>query len=140
MARFLYSGIDQVVEEMKRLGLMSSPLVDDMLEAGGKEMVEARKDVINRYGLVESKSMRDHEKHDKRPTRVTGAAFTDVYSRGKDKKGVRNAEKEFIQHYGRDGSKPITATHFVDVADKEGAAKADAAMIGVFDAYLEKGD
>ena len=45
--------------------------------------------------------------------------------RGKDEKGVRNAEKAFIAHYGKSGQ---LGTHFIDEAEANAKAKVAVAM------------
>ena len=52
-----------------------------------------------------------------------------VSPQGKDHKGVRNAEKAFINHYG---TSKIKATHFVDDAETEASEKAVDAMQDVW--------
>lgn len=55
--------------------------------------------------------------------------YIDIYPQGKDRHGVRNAEKAFILHYG---TKRIAATHWVDDADRLCDTTVIAAMRAVF--------
>ena len=61
--------------------------------------------------------------------------FRDIYPQGKDSKGVRNAEKAFIAHYGKSGQ---LGDRFVDEAEANSAAECAAAMRKKLDEYIEK--
>ena len=51
--------------------------------------------------------------------------FHDIYPQGRDEKGVRNAEKAFIAHYGKSGQ---LGTRFVDEAESNSGAECAVAM------------
>lgn len=139
MARLDLSGLDEAVETLKRMGERAGTVANDMLKAGGAEMVDAWKSAITRFGHVETGTMRNAVKPTKIRTKM-GEKILDVYPQGYDtnnrKKPTRNAEKAFVLHYGR---KNMTATHFVDAAVKDGEPKANAAMEKRFDEFIEKG-
>ena len=59
----------------------------------------------------------------------------EVYPQGVDRKGIRNAEKAFVNHYGASSRK---ATHFVDDAESEAEAPAVEAMANAWDTYFEQ--
>ena len=65
-----------------------------------------------------------------------GVKYIDIYPQGKDRKGVRNAEKAFLLHYGTSKIKP---TRWVDEAESRGEAYALPAMERVWNQYLETG-
>lgn len=133
MARLEMEGMDAVVAEMKRLGELNGKTTDRMLLAGGEEMETAWVNAINRFDHVDTGAMRKSVGYQKKPKEIFGGKALDVYPRGKDKQGTRNAEKAFVLHYGR---KNMTASHFVDAAETEGEPKAAAAMERVWDDFI----
>ena len=139
MARLDLSGLDEVVEEMARMGQLAGPVADDMLRAGSVPMVDAWKDAITRFDYVKTGTMRNSVK----PTRIRtkdGVRLVDIYPQGYDdnnqKKPRRNAEKAFVLHYGREN---MIATHFVDVAVEKGEPRANEVMEKRWDEFIEKG-
>lgn len=134
-----FEGLDDVIDQMGRMGMLAAPVADEMLVAGAGEMKKAWVNAINRFNHVDTGQMRRSVGFGRKPESNLSARSLDVYPRGKDKKGVRNAEKAFVLHYGRSGSKPIPASHFVDVAETEGEPKAAAAMEARWDRFVEKG-
>ena len=140
MAKCYTSGIDELAAELKKLGqLDNDKLVGEMLEAGADVVIDEwkegiKKAVKNKRGrstgeLLESVTTK------KGIQKLGDASCKTIYPAGKDSKGVRNAEKAFILHYGKSGQ---AATLFVD--DVEAAAEDNAvdAMEQVFNDYLEK--
>lgn len=62
-----------------------------------------------------------------------------VYPLGSDSRGVRNALKAYVTHYGRGGKKTThTGDHFVDKAEQMAESKADAAAEEAFDNWINK--
>ena len=133
MARFEIQGMDETIAEMKRMGETTGPTPDRMLLAGAEEMKTAWVNAINRYDHVDTGAMRRSVGYAKKPKEIFGGKALDVYPRGKDKQGTRNAEKAFVLHYGR---KNMTASHFVDAAETEGEPKAAADMVRVWDEHM----
>lgn len=133
MARFEIQGMDETIAEMKRMGETTGPTTDRMLLAGAEEMKTAWVNAINRYDHVDTGAMRRSVGYAKKPKEIFGGKALDVYPRGKDKQGTRNAEKAFVLHYGR---KNMTASHFVDAAETEGEPRATAAMVRVWDEHM----
>lgn len=71
----------------------------------------------------------------KKPKLVGDVRMIDIYPQGKDRKGVRNAEKAFILHYG---TSKIAATHWVTDADRICDTTVVPAMQREFDKILEE--
>lgn len=137
MASIKISGMDRLAEELKNMGQLTGPLSDAMLRAGSVRMVERRKEEAERRGHRQTGQMiakiaADRKVHQKQD----GAKQITVYSRGTDKKGVRNAEKEFVLHYG---SSKLEGDHWVDAANAKAEPEAIAAMERIFDEFAEKG-
>ena len=130
MAMLSFSGLDDLAREIARAGEKAKPTVQKMLEAGGAAMEEAWKHAIDDAGLVDTGEMRASVKAGK-ITLTDDGGFVEVYPRGKDSRGVRNADKAFINHYG---SSRIRATAFVDQAEEEGEPAATAAMEAIWNA------
>lgn len=138
MADFSVSGIDELAAELKKLGqLDNDALVGDMLEAGAEVVVDEWKKGIK--SAVKTK--RSTGELEASVTTVKGiqkindASAKTIYPAGKDSKGVRNAEKAFILHYGKSGQ---PATLFVDDVENKAEDKAADAMEKIFNDFLEK--
>lgn len=135
MARLTFDGIDDVVKDMQRMGQLSGKVADEMLAKGAEKMQKSWVSVINRRNLIDTRAMRKSVKPTK-PKEIYGGKSVDIFPKGKDKKGVRNAEKAFILHYGKSG---FDATHFVDEVVQEGEPEAQKAMSDRWNEFIEKG-
>ena len=120
MASFKTSGdlIDDIAKELEQLGEdVSGQLGQEMLDEGAK---------IIEFNWV--KSIKNHNHIDTGDmANSVGVAkgtkakkFRDIYPQGKDSKGVRNAEKAFIAHYGKSGQ---LGDRFVDEAEANSDAE-----------------
>lgn len=137
MAKLMIEGMDETIKEMARMGQLTGQVADEMLLDGSAEMKTAWQNAITMFGHVDTGEMRKSIGFAKKPKSLMDTKFSDIYPQGKDKKGVRNAEKAFILHYGKskeDGS------HFVDKAEADGEPKATAAMEARWDRFIEKGE
>lgn len=140
MAKFECSGLDELAADMKRLGeLDNDELVSEMLDAGAEVVAEEwQKGVERTVRNVDKRSSGDLAKSisvSKGVKKVGEASAKDIYPKGKDRKGVRNAEKAFILHYGKSGQSP---TLFVDDIENTAEGKAVDAMSEKYNEYLEK--
>lgn len=135
MARFDTSGMDDIIDAVLRMGEAGEEIGDEMLLAGAEETKQAWGQAIADHGLVDTGEMFESIGYARKPKDVGDIRTIDIYPRGKDSKGVRNAEKAFVNHYGTSSRK---ATHFVDDADEAAGPRVQAAMEKVYDNYLEK--
>jgi hypothetical protein len=85
------------------------------------------------------------------PRTVGDVRSIDIYPQGKDRKGVRNAEKASILHYGSQSKTSVAkrskkkkypgpgipATKWVDTADRISEEQAIPAMVKVWDDHLK---
>ena len=135
MARMKSEGLDAVIEQMKALDeQMNGELADSMLDAAAAVVVDAWKKSIEKHGHVDTGAMLKSVK----AVNKNGAdKRRDVFPQGKDKKGVRNAEKAFILHYG---TSSISGDHWVDDAEASSADKAVEAMADVLTNNIERND
>lgn len=136
MARFNMSGLDETVREMQRLGQQSGEAAKAVLQAGAERVKTAWRAAIMAHGLVRSGDMLGSVGFKRSPKKAGDMLSIDVYPQGVDYKGVRNAEKAFILHYG---TSTHTPTRFVDDAETMGEAMAVPAMEEVWDQYIQTG-
>lgn len=135
VADLSFSGLDEIIREMDRLQKRTGPTAEKMIKAGAKVMAEYRKQEAEKRGIRDSGDMIKGIKPGSRIENDLGALRLPVYSQGKDKKGVRNAEKEYLEHYGY---KDRTATHWIDEAEQAGEGPATDAMVRVWDENMEE--
>lgn len=139
MAKFAVNGIDELAADLKRLGqLDNDELVSDMLDAGAGVVADEWKRGIREATKPNGRGTGDMESSvapTKGIKKVGDVSAKEIYPQGKDRKGVRNAEKAFILHYGKRGQVP---TRFVDAVEEAAEDKAVSAMKDVFNNYLEK--
>lgn len=134
MARFDTSGFDDLIKDIEMLDLTDEE-TDEVLLAGAEEVKKAWCVQAAVHGLKHTGDMIESIGYAKKPKTVGGVRQIDIYPQGKDRKGVRNAEKAFILHYG---SSRIRATHFVDDADEMAGELVQRAMEKEYDKLLEK--
>ena len=162
MARFDTSGFDDIIELVTAMGEEGEAVGKRMLVAGAEEVRKAWKAAAEKHGLRDTGAMIASIGYANEPSDVGGIRFIDIYPRGKDKKGVRNAEKAFILHYGTSSAASlkkrsktsfrafmsgkkykgagIPATHWVDDADKLSAEPVQTAFETIWDEFLKGGD
>ena len=136
MARMDMSGLDEVARDMLRLGQESDKASKAMLQAGAEKVKAAWRESIESHGLVKTGDMLDSVGY--KPPKSSGtAASVDIYPQGTDRKGVSNAEKAFINHYGT-SRRP--GTRFVDEAEARANTTAIPAMEEVWDEFIKTGN
>lgn len=140
MAKFGVSGLTELSADLHKFGLLDNgDLVEEMLEAGADVVIDEWKKGIKKAVKANSKrstgELEDSITTGKGIQKINDVSCVTIYPTGKDSKGVRNAEKAFILHYGKSGQAP---TYFVD--DVESIADDEAAdtMRALFDKYVDK--
>ena len=135
MARFDTSGLDKLVDEMRRMGQASGAVAEAMVGAAVSVIRDAWKESADAHGLRDTGAMIDSIAAEN--IQHIGAVVSgDVYPRGKDGKGVRNAEKAFILNYGKAG---FPATYWVDDADASAAPRVQETLESMWGDFLETG-
>jgi len=134
MARFETSGMDEIIRELDRLGNDAEPVARRMLKAGAEKVKEAWKQAAKQHQLRDTGDMINSINYAREPKRLSGILTIDIYPQGKDRHGVRNAEKAFVLHYG---TKKIKPTHWVDDADQMAAEPVQKEFERIWDDYLE---
>lgn len=123
------SGIDSLAAELKKLGeLDNNEIVEKMLKAGAGVITDEWKKGIKKAVKVSGRStgeMLESVAPSKKITHKGDVSLIVVYPQGKDRKGVKNAEKAYILHYGKSGQ---TGTRFVDEIESSAESKAFEAM------------
>lgn len=135
MAKMDTSGLQDIIRLLRKADAQTGKVAQEMVMAGAEEIKKGWQQAILAHGLVDSGQMLESVGYPKKPTVKNGVAEIDVYPQGKDKRGVRNAEKAFIQHYGSSRVKP---TRFVDDAEEMSADAAVEAARTVFDKKMKE--
>lgn len=133
MALFEAEGFDELVADLKKNADLLDSAAPEMLQAGADVVADAWRDAIQSHGLIDTGDMLDSVA----PANLVNSSTEKkiaVYPQGRDRKGVRNAEKAFINHYGASRRK---ATHFVDDAETKAEGPAVDAMAAVWYDKLE---
>lgn len=134
MARFDVSGLDETIEEMKRLGQMTGQTADAMLMAGAEEVRKAWRQSAEEHRHRDTGDMIASIGFARKPKEIGSIRTIDIYPQGKDKRNIRNAEKAFILHYG---TTKIRGSRWVDDADKISEQTVVPAMIRVWEQFLQ---
>lgn len=134
MARFDVSGLDETIEEMKRLGQMTVQTADAMLMAGAEEVRKAWRQSAEEHRHRDTGDMIASIGFARKPKEIGSIRSIDIYPQGKDKRNIRNAEKAFILHYG---TTKIRGSRWVDDADKISEQTVVPAMIRVWEQFLQ---
>lgn len=132
MALFRSEGFDELIDDLSAHKMDFVRAAPAMLKAGSDVVADCWKRAIEKHGLVDTHDMIDSVAA--APVKGNGMAC-EVYPQGVDRKGIRNAEKAFVNHYGASSRK---ATHFVDDAESEAEAPAVEAMANAWDTYFEQ--
>lgn len=134
MARFDVSGLDETIEDMKRLGQMTGQTADAMLMAGAEEVRKAWRQSAEEHRHRDTGDMIASIGFSRKPKEIGSIRSIDIYPQGKDKRNIRNAEKAFILHYG---TTKIRGSRWVDDADKISEQTVVPAMIRVWEQFLQ---
>lgn len=134
MARFDVSGLDETIEDMKRLGQMTGRTADAMLMAGAEEVRKAWRQSAEEHRHRDTGDMIASIGFARTPKDVGSIRTIDIYPQGKDKRNIRNAEKAFILHYG---TTKIRGSRWIDDADKISEQMVVPAMIRVWEQFLQ---
>ena len=134
MARLDTSGLDDLINEMRRLGQDDGPVVDEMLDTAAGIIREQWKETARERGHVDTGAMIDSVDF---PVKGNARAlYRDIYPQGTDAKGVRNAEKAFILHYGK---RNMPGDYWVDDAEIKAGPEAIEACQAIWDRFLKSG-
>lgn len=136
MALLTIKGMDDLYDAWRKLEKDADPLATAMVQAGAEVVKAAWKEAAEAHGLRDTGAMIDSIGFNAKPESFGGTKEIEVYPQGKDKKGVRNAEKAFIQHFG---STRVPRTGWVDTAEEWASDDALDAMENIYNQYLDTG-
>lgn len=136
MARFVTEGIDEIIQELIRIGEDTGPVAEEMLMEGAAEVRECWRKSAEAHKHRDTGDMIEAIGYPKKPRTVAGIRRIDIYPQGKDRKGVRNAAKAFVLHYG---TSKMPGSHWVDYADDLSGPRVEAAMKRVYDKFIKRG-
>ena len=134
MARFDMSGLDPIIDEMREMGEESGAVAQEMILAGAEAVKQAWRRSAEEHGHRDTGELIDAIGYPKGPQNIGDALTIDIYPQGKDRKGVRNAEKAFILHYG---SSKLEGSRWVDTADAYSEQTAIPAMEQIWDKFTQ---
>ncbi len=135
MARFDMTGVNEIVQEMQRMGQMVGEVAQQMVAAGAEEVVKSWQTEAEQFTRSGARAHGDMAKSVKAAGVVhTGdLVYDDIYPQGSDRKGVRNAEKAFILHYGKKG---YPATYWVKKAEDAAEGPVQTRFEAIWDAFI----
>lgn len=137
MARLHITGFDELVREMAERGEHAGEVADAMLLAAAEISRQSWQESANKHNHRDTGQMIASIGYPRKIKEIGNAKGVDIYPQGKDYKGVRNAEKAFILHYGtsrRPGS------HWVDDANAIAGPKIATTMRSIWDEYIQTGN
>lgn len=134
MARMDTSGLDELVNEMRRLGQDIGPVADEMLDAAAAVIRDQWRETATAHGHVDTGEM--IESVDFPVKGNIRAMYRDIYPQGTDSKGVSNAEKAFILHYGKHN---LPGDHWVDEAEEKAGPETVRICQDIWDRFLKSG-
>ena len=135
MARFDTSGFDDIVKQIVDLGEAADDAADKMLLAGATVVKEAWQEAAEHYGHKDTGDMINSIGFPKKTKKADGVRSIEIYPQGKDRKGVRNAEKAFVLNFG---TSSIKGTRFVDRAETKSAEEVERVMRETWEKELRK--
>lgn len=133
MAKLMSEGMDDILAELARLQ-DTDGVADRMILAGADEVKKAWQAEADSRGHRRTGAMIASVGYARAPKKAGDALTIDIYPQGKDRRGVRNAEKAFLLHYG---TSRIPGDHWVDAAEEKAGAASQAAMEAVFDEFMK---
>lgn len=134
MASFACEGLDEMINQMRRLGQMDGPVVAEMLDAAAEIVKEGWEESAKAHGHVDTGAMVSSIDFPAKGDART--LYRDIYPQGNDAKGVSNATKAFILHYGKSSK---AGTYWVDEAERKAGPAAIAACQAIWDSFLASG-
>ena len=135
MARMDTSGLDELISEMQRMGQDTGPVAEEMVEAAVEIIKQSWINAANEHGHVETGDMIGSIGYG-RPVNAGNLIYCDVYPQGNDSKGVSNAAKAFILHYGKHN---MPGTYWVDEAEMRAGPDVEAVCQAIWDRFLKSG-
>lgn len=129
------SGADAIVAQLRQMDqALAGDITERMIEAGAAEVKKAWKAVAQEHDYHDTGAMIRSIDSSAGNKREPNAIYREIYPQGKDDKGMKNAAKAFILHYG---TSRIKASYWVDEAEQRAEDPCNEAMTRVWDEYLQ---
>lgn len=135
MARFKTDGLDDIFKDMEAHAELTGETADKMLLAGAEVVKQEWKKSAERHNHRVTGDMISSITYPKKTQNIRDIKSIDIYPQGKDRKGIRNAEKAFILNYG---TTKIAGSHWIDEADAASETPVYNVMEKIWNEYLEK--
>lgn len=136
MAQFEIYGLDEVIEQMKAMGMLTGNVADAMLLAGAEMDRQVWVKVAESYPLRLSGDMIGSIGFSSRPVSVADAKHIDIYPLGVGSDGMRNATKAYWLHYAPEDHE---GSGWIDKVDELAGEPVGNAMVKVWDEFLRTG-
>lgn len=136
MARLELEGLDETVEAMKRMGELTGQAANAMLMAGAAWIAQGIEKAARREGHKRSGDLIESIGYSASPKYVLDVPTIEVYARGKDREGVSNMDKAFVNNFG---TTKLDETRFWEEGETEAEPDAVSGMTDVWDEFVITG-
>ena len=136
MARLELDGLDRTVDEMKRMGELTGQAANAMLMVGAAWIAQGLEKAAKREGHKDSGDMIESIGYNASPKYVMDVPTIEVYARGRDREGVSNMDKAFVNNFG---TSKLDDTHWWEEGEAEAEPRAIAGMVEVWDEFVITG-
>lgn len=134
MAKFSYTGLDSIQDQLKERGAKVGGTINHMLNAGAKIVREEMKAAIKEYDLKDSGDLIKSIKSSKIKRTSSGRSIS-ISPHGLDRKGVPNAAKAAVYQHG---NSKHPARPWKTLAEERAADKVQARMREIFNEEMSK--
>ena len=136
MARLELDGLDRAVEEMKRRGELTGAAANAMLMAGAAWIAQGIEKAAKREGHERSGDLIESIGYAASPKYVLDVPTIEIYARGRDREGVSNMDKAFVNNFG---TTKLDDTRFWEEGEAEAEPDAVSGMTEVWDEFVITG-
>ena len=136
MARLELDGLDRAVEEMKRMGELTGAAANAMLMAGAAWIAQGIEKAAKREGHERSGDLIESIGYAASPKYVLDVPTIEIYARGKDREGVSNMDKAFVNNFG---TTKLDDTRFWEEGEAEAEPDAVSGMTEVWNEFVITG-
>lgn len=137
MARFEIQGMDEIIDQMKSMQLLTGKVAETMLMAAAEDVREAWRESAEEHGHRDTGQMIAAIGYPRKPSAASDALAIDIYPQGTNTGGVRNAEVAFVLHYG---TSKMPGSGWVDDADAKSGPRVTATMASIWSNYIQTGE
>lgn len=137
MANMEVDGLDRLLEDFSAIADLPDEVAEAMLDAEAKIVEDAQVYTGMKKGVYRTGETLMAVARGKMKRAKDGSRAKHVYPRGKNSRGIRNAEVAFINEYGAP-NRDIPARQFIREANESAADPAVEAAAKVMDEFLEK--